>query len=76
MMLLLLKIIKDIIEDLPKLQFAIPSLEPINGALNVFAWARALLPMNVILVLLTLTASFYAFKFTFNLLKFVVSCIK
>ena len=42
---------------------------------NIFAWATHLLPVDLLLTLLAITASFYVFKITFKIIKFVLSLL-
>ena len=75
MILFMLKVIKGFLSLFPSLQFDLPSVEPVAEVLNYFAWARAFLPIDVILILLGLTAAYYVFKLTFSLIKYIVQLV-
>ena len=42
---------------------------------NIFAWANALLPVNLMLFILTVTAAFYLTKFAVAVIRFILGRI-
>lgn len=47
----------------------IPALETSATLLNIFAWSNYLLPSGLIITLVAITTSYYAFKLIYNGLK-------
>lgn len=67
-----LKILLAILEKLPALDLSsVPVLENIGKVSNTFAWANYFLPVDVMVGLLGLTASFYIFKLFVRVFKTV-----
>ena len=75
-MLILLLIIDSILGLLPDFSVDVNIPELSDDAANVFAWACALLPLDVIIALAAVTAAFYAFRLSFNVIRFIISLFK
>ncbi len=67
-----LKLLAWIIGIVPELNFDdLPEYVTLSSTLNIFAWANYLLPVNMMEVLLALTAIYYGAKFIVNIIKFI-----
>ena len=75
MIMLLMKVLKGLLDLFPTLELDIPTIEPVNEVLNIFAWVRAFVPVSLIVTLLGLTALYYGFKVTFAFLKWIISVV-
>lgn len=47
----------------------IPAIETTSDLLNIFAWVDYFIPLQMIIVLLSLTAGYYAFRIVFYIIK-------
>ena len=65
-------IVKLVCEFCGKFDIQVPSFEPLDDVLNIFAWARAFVPIDVITSLLWVTACWYTFKLTYVLVKYIL----
>ena len=72
----LLKLLQWVIKLFPSLFSSVPAYQATADVLNIFAWARVFVPVDLILSLLLLTASWYVFKFFVAVVKFVINIIK
>lgn len=75
-MLILLTIISSVLGLLP--DFSIDVSLPVmsDKVANVFSWSVSLLPIDIICALASITAAFYAFRFSFNLIRFIITLFK
>lgn len=47
----------------------IPIIETTSGVLNIFAWVDYFVPLQMIILLLSLTAGYYAFRIVFYIIR-------
>ena len=47
----------------------IPVIETTSGLLNIFAWVDYFVPLQIIVLLLSLTAGYYAFRIIFYIIR-------
>lgn len=47
----------------------IPVIETTSGLLNIFAWVDYFIPLEMIVLLLSLTAGYYAFRIVFFIIR-------
>ena len=67
---ILLKFINFILGLLPDFDLSsIPAVENVADFLNIFAWVNVFVPTDVIMILLSLTASYYVFRGIYVVLK-------
>lgn len=64
-----LKLLNWILDLLPDaLTDKIPVIETTSDLLNIFAWVDYFVPLQMIVLLLTLTAGYYAFRIVFYII--------
>lgn len=65
-----LKLLNFILDLLPDaLVDNIPVIETTSDLLNIFAWVDYFIPLETIVLLLTLTAGYYAFRIVFFIIR-------
>ncbi len=73
----LLKLVKYFINIFkPKEEMVLPTLKALGTLANIFAWANAIIPVDTILLLMAISASFYVFKMLMNMVRFIIGMIK
>lgn len=65
-----LKLLNFILDLLPDaLVESIPFIETTSDLLNIFAWVDYFIPLEMIVLLLSLTAGYYAFRIVFFVIR-------